>query len=722
MSAVPGYTMEATLNKKEKRAQADQPQRREAEGRRSSMRDIRNIGIIAHIDAGKTTLTERMLFYTGVLHRMGEVHDGNTTMDWMPQERERGITITSAATTFFWKNREVNLIDTPGHVDFTAEVERSLRVLDGAVVVFCAVGGVQSQSETVWHQADRYHVPRLAFINKMDRTGADFDAVVAQMSKRFNTRILPVQLPIGAEDKFRGVLDLVEMKAYAFDDESLGVKMTECEIPAEMGARAEAARAELAECVADADEETLAEYLKHPDLPAATLRAGLRRATIASAVVPVFCGTALRNRGVQMLLDGVVDYLPSPVELPPVRGFHPKTREAAEREADDFGPLSGLVFKVVRDPYVGQLMVVRVYSGQLKKGQNVYNPRTKARERAMQIFHLHADSRDEVETLYSGEIGAIGRLGNFTTGDTFCLENKPVELGRMNFPEPVVSMAVEPKTQADRDRLMEAIAGLVSEDPTLTLSKDSETGQTIIKGMGELHLEIIKDRMVREYGVTANTGRPMVAYRETIRARACGECTFDREMGGRKHFGRVELEIAPLAQSAGNRIELKVSANDLPEEFREGVETAIRDSLGAGPTGNYPMVDVEVRVTGASWDQVTSSELAFRSAAAMAFRSAVRDASPVLLEPIMRMEIITPTEYMGDVLGDLNSRGGRVDEIVNKGMTQVIKAMVPLARLFGYATAIRSLTKGRATYTMEPSCFEAVSGETAASLRNGQGI
>ncbi|MEI6971089.1 MAG: elongation factor G [bacterium] len=701
--------MATALKNEGRKSVADTAGRRESPGRRRSLDMVRNIGIIAHIDAGKTTISERMLYYSGKLHRMGEVHDGTATMDWMVQERERGITIMAAATTFFWRDHQINLLDTPGHVDFTAEVERSLRVLDGAVGVFCGVGGVQAQSETVWHQASRYGVPRIAFVNKMDRVGAHFEKAVSHMRDRLASKFVCLQIPWGSEDSFRGVIDLVGMKAVSFDEKSCGQMLESLGIPPELAARAEQARAELVEAVAEKDEKTLEAYLQNPDVPADVLKAGIRRAVVGNELVPVLCGSALRNKGVQLLLDAVVDFLPSPMDVPVVEGRHPKTREVESREASDFEPLSGVVFKLVNDPYVGNMVMVRIYSGQLQKGQNVYNPRTKARERAMRLLELHADKRTEVETLFSGEMGGITGLKGFTTGDTICIENKPVEFGRMAFPEPVVEVAIEPKTQADREKLMNALNSLVTEDPTFKLKVSPDTGQTIIEGMGELHLEIIKDRLAREFKIEANSGTPMVAYHETVRGVGRAEYVFDREIGGRRQFAGVSIEVGPMSRAEGNTVEISVSAGVLPAEFRKAVEDGINDVLVTGVLANYPVTDIQVKVVGAQCDELSSSVVAFRSAAVMAMKEAMKSADPVFLEPIMLLEITVPTEHMGDVLNDLYSRSGKVTEIIAKGSIQVVTAMVPLAKVFGYATAVRSVSKGRAAYTMEPHCFEIVS-------------
>jgi len=692
---------------------------REAKGRRRSLSMTRNIGIVAHIDAGKTTTTERILYYTGRVYKMGEVHDGTAAMDWMVQEQERGITITSAATTCFWRDHEINIIDTPGHVDFTVEVERSLRVLDGAIGIFCGVGGVQPQSETVWHQTKKYRVPCLAFVNKMDRLGARFDWVVQQMRERLAAPVIPIQLPWGCEDQFKGVIDLVGMKALGFGEESLGAEVTELEIPSELAAEAEQARAILVEAVAEKDEEVLQAYLENADVSEDLLKAGIRRATLSNALVPVLCGSALRNKGVQPLLDAVVDFLPAPIDVPAVVGHNPKTDKEVIREASDFEPLSALAFKIATDPYVGKLTFVRIYSGVLKKGQNIYNPRVQKRERVGRIVQLHANHREDVDELFAGEIGAIAGLKNVTTGDTFCAENEVVSLERIEFPEPVISMAIEPKSQADRDKLQDVLAVLAEEDPTFRISIDPETGQTIIKGMGELHLEVLKDRMFREFKVQANAGKPTVAYRETVTVTGRGEHVFEREIAGHGQFGHVVLSVEPRERGIGNSIEFDVSSDKIPTTFRDSVKEGIQDALLTGVVGNYPLVDIHVSVVDGAFHPVDSTEVAFRSAAVMALREAAHAASPVLLEPIMKLEIITPEEYMGEVLGDINGRRGKVKEVEAREAAQIIHAEVPLAELFGYSTTLRSLTKGRASYTMEPHSFDVVPETLQKSLING---
>ncbi len=686
--------------------QADSP--KEMAQRPCPLVDIRNIGVMAHIDAGKTTTTERILFYSGRLHRMGEVHDGTAAMDWMEQEQERGITITSAATTCLWRSHQINIIDTPGHVDFTVEVERSLRVLDGAIVVFCGVGGVQPQSETVWRQSAKYRVPRLAFVNKMDRMGADFEAVVEEMRDKLAAPAVPVQLPMGAEAQFEGVIDLVSRQAVRFDPDTLGARVVRADIPDEFAERAELARMEMIECLAEKDDLFIEKFLEGGEPSRDEIIAAIRRATIANKIIPVFCGSSLRNTGIQPLIDGVVDYLPSPIDVPPVQGRHPKDDSLEERCAGDFEPFSALAFKISSDPYVGRLTYTRIYSGHVKRGQNVFNTRSGKRERINRILRVHANHREEVDALYSGEIGALPGLRHVTTGDTLCSENKPIILERIEFPEPVIRMAIEPRSTADREKLNEVLDILASEDPTFRVQTDPDTGQTIICGMGELHLEILKERILREFKVQANAGKPMVAYRETVTGSGEAENNFQREIAGRTHFARVLLRVSARERGSGIRINFEVSEDELPGEFRKAVEEGIRDGLLTGVLGNNALIDVEVSVHGASSHPVDSTAVAFRSAAVMALRDACKRAGPALLEPVMALEIISPEEAMGDVLSDLNGRRGRVKAMAARDAAQVIRADVPLAELFGYATALRSLTKGRASYTLEPKQFELV--------------
>ena len=710
--------MKVAVKQDGKNAKSSAPSLREDAARARSLSSIRNIGIVAHIDAGKTTTSERILYYTGRVYKMGEVHEGTAVMDWMEQEQERGITITSAATTCFWKDHQVNLIDTPGHVDFTVEVERSLRVLDGAVGVFCGVGGVQPQSETVWRQAKKYHVPCLAFVNKMDRKGADFASVVKQMREKLAAPAIPVQIPIGAEENFKGVIDLISMRALFFKEESLGSEVQEESIPQDMAVAAEKARAALIERVSEADEQLIEAYLENPDVPADLLISALRRATISGQIVPVLCGSSLKNKGIQPLLDAVVNFLPSPLDVPAVRGIHPKTEEVLHREASDFEPLSSLAFKLATDPFVGKLVFVRIYSGKLEKRQNVFNPRTKKREKIGRLLRLHANSREDIDVLYTGEIGAISGLKNFTTGDTLCFENDPIVLERIEFPEPVIAMSIEPKTQADRDALKAALCSLAEDDPTFRVTMNDDTGQTIINGMGELHLEIIKDRIFREFKVQANAGKPVVAYRESVQKTAAGDFTFSREFGGRGHFGHVVVQVAPRERSSGNHVVVKVSKEVIPAEFHESIKEGLGDALSTGVLGNYPLVDIDVTVTGGSAHPVDSSEMAFRTAAVMALRAAIGNASPTLLEPIMKLEIIAPDEHLGDVMNDLNGRRGRIREIEARDAVQIVHVDVPLAEMFGYATILRSLTKGRASYTMEPYRFEAVPDSMQETILN----
>ena len=678
-----------------------------ASAREYPLADIRNIGIVAHIDAGKTTTTERILFYSGKVHKMGEVHDGTAVMDWMAQEQERGITITSADTTCFWNGRQINVIDTPGHVDFTAEVERSLRVLDGAVGVFCAVGGVQPQSETVWRQADRYGVPRIAFVNKMDRTGARFARVVEEMRAKLHANAVPVQLPIGAEDAFEGVVDLIAMRALRFQGE-LGSDVVASDIPDALAADAAAARERLLEAVAETSEDLLSAYLETGDLPADRLKAGLRAATVSGALVPVLCGSSFHNQGIQPLLDAIVDYLPSPLDVPPIRGTHPKTGDALERKPDDDGPLCAMAFKVATDPFVGRVVYVRVYSGVLRKGANVWNPRTARRERLMRLLRLHANQRTDTDTLFSGEIGAIAGIKGVGSGDTLCAEQKPIVLERITFPEPVISMAIEPKTQADKEKMQAALADLAEEDPTFRVGVNPETGQTIMQGMGELHLEILRDRMLREFRVQANAGKPMVAYKETVTSTARAESEFDRMLGDKHHYARVALTVSPAPRGTGNTVQIHLSNETIPRDYHPYIEEGIRDGLSTGVLSNYPLVDVAVTVDGGAFHPTDSTDIAFRTAASMAVREAVGKAAPALLEPLMQLEITTPEEHLGDVLADLNTRRGQVTDMTARDALRLIQATVPLAGLFGYATTLRSLSKGRASYSMEPSRFEIV--------------
>ena len=675
----------------------------------STLSNVRNIGIVAHIDAGKTTTTERILFYTGKIHKHGDVHDGNTTTDFMIQERERGITIQSAAISCEWKGHSVNIIDTPGHVDFTMEVERSLRVLDGAVCVFCAVGGVQPQSETVWRQADRYNVPRVAFVNKMDRMGADFQRVVSELRDKLKAPACPVELPIGREEAFSGVIDLIEMKAIVYDEASEGKNFTVGEIPTEMKDDAELARAELVEKVADLDEGVMEAYLEKGDLDNSELIPAIRRLVVAGRLVPVLCGTSLRDKGVQPLIDAVCAYLPSPDDRPPIAATDLKSGETVTRRQEDGELLTSLVFKIATDPYVGKLFFVRVYGGVLKKGANAYNPRTKKRERIMKIVRLFADDQIEVDELHAGDIGAIVGLKDCTTGDTLCAEMKPCYLERITAPQPVMFMAIEPKSSADKDKLVESMKALAAEDPTCQYREDEETGQTILSGMGELHLEILVDRLKREFKCAANVGKPMVSYVETVTAPSLKNFMFDRELGGKRHAVELKIEVRPLERGDGVKIELGRDFTSLVQDkhLQECVRQGLEDGVVTGVLARYPMTDIAVTCLGAVLvDPEVSDEVAFRSAAMMGFREAAEAAAPEFLEPIMKLEITVPPESVGEVLGDLNSRRGTVLDMSQRGDMQLVHARVPLAKLFGYSTAIRSLTKGRASYSMEPDMFE----------------
>ena len=708
--------MESKVERKEQKASAGQ-----TGGDVSHLSALRNIGIVAHIDAGKTTTTERILFYTGKTHRLGEVHEGNTVTDWMIQERERGITITSAAISCSWRGFEINLIDTPGHVDFTIEVERSLRVLDGAVGVFCAVGGVQPQSETVWRQADRYQVPRIVFINKMDRMGADFDGCVEEIRTKLHANPVCVELPIGQADTFEGVVDLLEMRALYFDEGSEGREIRSEEIPAGLKDAAVAARAALCEAVAEADDALVEAYFENPELTADQIKGSLRKAVIANRLVPVLCGTSLKNKGVQPLLDAVVDYLPSPLDRPPVTATDLKSGGQVVREQSDQAPLTALVFKIANDPYVGRLFFVRIYAGVLKKGQNVFNPRTRKRERMMKIVRLFADEQIEVEQLGAGEIGALVGLKEATTGDTLCAEFQPAYLERITAPEPVMFMAIEPKSSADKDKLAAALGQLAAEDPTCQIRTDAETGQTIMSGMGELHLEILVDRLRREFKCEANTGRPMVSYYETVSASGKSVYLFDRELGGKRHYVQLTVEVSPRERGSGYAVEVGSAAlRALPDDkLADCVRQGLTDGILTGVLARYPMTDVLAKVTDVVvMDEETATDVAFRTAAVMGFREAALAAAPELLEPIMSLDIVTPVDYVGEIMGDINGRRGSVREMGSHGDMQVIRAQVPLAELFGYSTAIRSLSRGRASYTMEPGEFAVVPRTVREQLLN----
>jgi elongation factor G len=677
--------------------------------RQAPINRFRNIGIMAHIDAGKTTTTERILYYTGVSHKIGEVHEGTTQMDWMPQEQERGITITSAATTCFWKRGgieyRINIIDTPGHVDFTIEVERSLRVLDGAVAVFDAVAGVQPQSETVWRQADKYGVPRIAFINKMDRPGADFDHAVDTIRTRLSAIPVPIQMPIGAEDQFKGCVDLIEMKALYWKDEAMGADYTVEEIPANLKDPAAAAREKMIEDLANSDDLLADKYLEGHEIANEDIRAALRRGCIGIKIFPVICGTAFKNKGVQTLLDAVVDFMPSPIDVPPVEGTNLKG-EAVTRKADDKEPFSALVFKIMADKHVGQLCFTRIYSGTLKSGSYVLNTTKDSRERVGRIMKMHANKREEVSEAYAGEIVALVGLKSASTGDTVCTESHPVILEAMEFPQPVISLAIEPKTRQDQEKLSIAMGRLAQEDPSFRVSTNQETNQTIISGMGELHLEIIVDRLKREYSVEANVGKPQVAYRETIRKPAKAEEKYARQTGGRGQYGHVVLEIEPNEPGAGFEFVNKIVGGVIPKEFIPAVEKGVREALEGGIIAGYEMVDVKVNLVFGSYHEVDSSEIAFKIAGSIAFKEAARKASPVLLEPVMKVEVVTPEDYMGSVTGDLSSRRGRIEGMNSRPGTQIITAMVPLAEMFGYETELRSMSQGRAASTMHFARYE----------------
>ena len=689
--------------------------------RQVSLAMTRNIGIMAHIDAGKTTTTERILYYTGVSHKIGEVHDGAATMDWMEQEQERGITITSAATTCIWKDYRINIIDTPGHVDFTIEVERSLRVLDGAVAVFCSVGGVEPQSETVWRQADKYGVPRIAFINKMDRIGADFTRGVEMMRDRLHANPLPIQLPIGKEEKFKGVIDLVEMKAITWNDESLGATFDVAEISVDLLDEAVAARHFMIEEISSHDDELMEKYLLGEELTVAEIKSGIRRATTALKINPVLCGSAFKNKGVQHLLDAVIDYMPSPTDVPAIAGINPNNGEALTRPADDNGPFSALAFKIMTDPFVGQLTFFRVYSGVAESGTGVLNASKDKRERFGRILKMHANKREEIKKVYSGDIAAAVGMKYTTTGDTLCDEKNVCLLEKMEFPEPVISIAVEPKTKADQEKMGVALGKLAHEDPSLRVHTDEETGQTILAGMGELHLEIIIDRMFREFKVAANIGSPQVAYRETITKKVEQQGKFVRQSGGRGQYGDCWIRIEPLEPGSGFVFVDEVKGGVIPKEYIPAVGKGAEEAATNGVIAGFPIVDVKVTCFDGSYHDVDSSEMAFKIAGSMGFKEGAAKAGPVLLEPIMKVEVVAPDDYMGDVMGDLSSRRGRIMGMESRGGAQVINAHVPLANMFGYATDMRSATQGRATYSMHFDHYEqvpkAISEEIVAKVK-----
>ena len=683
--------------------------------RQVSLDKTRNIGIMAHIDAGKTTTTERILYYTGVSHKIGEVHEGTATMDWMEQEQERGITITSAATTCNWNDNRINIIDTPGHVDFTIEVERSLRVLDGAVAVFCSVGGVEPQSETVWRQADKYRVPRIAFINKMDRIGADFFRGVGMIRDRLKANPVPIQLPVGAEDQYKGVIDLVEMKEIIWRDESLGAQFDVLDIAPERLDEALEYREKMIEEVASHDDELMEKYLGGEEFTKEELKAAIRQATIDIKICPVICGSAFKNKGVQHLLDSVIDYLPSPLDIPAIKGVDDRGNEI-ERKASDTEPFSALAFKIMTDPFVGQLCFFRVYSGVLNSGSYVYNSTKEKKERIGRILKMHANKREEIKEVYAGDIAAAVGLKYTTTGDTLCLDDNPVILESIEFPEPVISIAIEPKTKADQEKLGISLQKLASEDPSFRVRTDEETGQTIISGMGELHLEIIVDRMMREFKVEANVGKPQVAYRETVTKKVKVEGKFVRQSGGRGQYGHVWLEVEPQEPGKGYEFVDAIKGGVVPREYIPAVDKGIQEAMDTGVLAGFPVVDFKVTLIDGSYHEVDSSEMAFKIAGSMGFKEGCSKASPVLLEPIMSVEVVVPEEYMGDVIGDLNSRRGRIMGMEGRAGAQVVAAMVPLAQMFGYATDVRSATQGRATYTMTFDHYEQVPKSVAEEI------
>ena len=687
----------------------------------------RNVGIMAHIDAGKTTTTERVLFYTGVSHKIGEVHEGAATMDWMEQEQERGITITSAATTCFWKGMDmqhpehrINIIDTPGHVDFTIEVERSLRVLDGACAVFCAVGGVEPQSETVWRQADKYRVPRLAFVNKMDRVGANFLRVVEQVKLRLGSYAVPIQLPIGAEDQFKGVVDLVRMKAVYWDEQSKGMKYELKDIPADLVDRCNEWREVMIEAAAEANEALMEKYLEGGELSEDEIKAGLRERTLRVEIVPILCGSAFKNKGVQAMLDAVIDYLPSPIDVPPIRGILEDGETEESRPSKDDAPFAALAFKIATDPYVGTLTFFRVYSGVLNSGDSVYNPVKSKRERIGRVLQMHANDRKEIKEVRAGDIAAAVGLKDVTTGDTLCAQDKVITLERMEFPDPVISVAVEPRSKGDQEKMGMALSKLAQEDPSFRVRTDEESGQTIISGMGELHLEIIVDRMKREFGVEANVGAPQVSYRETIRTKVEQEGKFVRQSGGRGQYGHVYLRLEPQEPGAGYEFANEIVGGVVPKEYIPAVDKGVQEAMTSGVLAGFPMVDIKVALYDGSYHEVDSSEMAFKIAGSMCFKEAARKAKPVLLEPIMKVEVVTPEDFMGDVMGDLNRRRGMIQGMDEAPAGKIIRAEVPLAEMFGYATDLRSATQGRATYSMEFAKYNEVPASIAEAIAKRQ--
>ena len=698
--------------------------------RKYPLKKIRDIGIIAHIDAGKTTVTERILFYTGVSHKIGEVHEGQAIMDWMEQERERGITITSAATTCFWiptykdkgdKSAEYrfNIIDTPGHVDFTVEVERSLRVLDGGVVVFDGVAGVEPQSETVWHQADKYNVPRICFINKLDRTGADWEKDLISIRERLNPKAIPVQIPVGEEANFEGVIDLITQKKVSFSGE-MGSQIEFSDIPDDMKDKVKRWRDEMLDMIATEDDEFAEKYLADEEITVDEIKAALRRLTLTGNVNPVLCGSALKNKGVQLLLDAIIDYLPSPLDVPPVKGVNPKTNQEEERKASDDEPFAALAFKIANDPFVGSLTFFRVYSGKLAKGSYIYNSTQGTKERIGRILKMHANEREEIDEIYAGEIAAAVGLKNTKTGDTLCDENHPIILEQITFPEPVISLKIEPKTKADQEKMGIALRRLAEEDPTFRVSADQETGETIISGMGELHLEVIVDRLLREFKVEASVGKPQVAYKETIKGTAEAEGKYVRQSGGRGQYGHVKIRVEPLEKGKGFEFIDEIKGGIIPQEFIPAVEKGVKEAMDKGVLAGYPMQDIKVTLFDGSFHEVDSSEAAFKIAASMAFKDAAKQANPVLLEPIMKVTVMTAPDFLGDVTGDLNSRRGRIEGMEDRGNIKVITAYVPLANMFGYSTQLRSMTEGRASYSMEFHSYEEVPKNIADEIIAGR--
>lgn len=669
--------------------------------RKTPLNMLRNIGIAAHIDAGKTTTSERILFYTGVSHKIGEVHDGAATMDWMEQEKERGITITSAATTCFWKNYQINLIDTPGHVDFTIEVERSMRVLDGAIAVFCSVGGVQPQSETVWRQANKYGVPRLVFVNKMDRIGANFYSVETQIKERLKSNPVPIALPIGAEDNFKGIVDLVEMKGYVWNDETMGAKFDVIEIPDDMKEISAKYREKLIESAAEQDEALMEKYLNGEELSKDDIKKGIKLGCLSMSIIPMLCGSSFKNKGVQTLLDAVIDYLPSPTEVADIKGIDAKTDKEIQVQSSDSGEFAGLAFKIMTDPFVGQLTFVRVYRGSIESGSYVYNSTKNTKERVGRLLKMHSNKREDIKEVYAGEICAFVGLKDTLTGDTLCADKNPVILERMEFPEPVISIAVEPKTKADQEKMSLALAKLAEEDPSFRVKTDEETGQTIISGMGELHLEIIVDRMKREFKVEAEVGAPQVAFRETIRSSVTQECKYAKQTGGRGQYGHVHIKLEPKEAGSGYEFVNEISGGVIPKEYIPAVDKGIQEAMQSGILAGYPVVDFKITLYDGSYHDVDSSEMAFKIAGSMAFKDACRKANAVLLEPIAKVEVEVPEEYMGDVIGDLNRRRGQINSMDDRMGLKIVNAFVPLAEMFGYSTDLRSATQGRATYSME---------------------